>query len=194
MNNRRVLRTILYGFIPNLTHVRKVGKMDVATNIGTGFAIGLATMLIVTIIGFPISFVMNRYIYHNWVMRLLMGFLTMCFPFISFFIAFYMGWDRKACYFGLFPLIEAPKSPPIQTGWFAFLFMAFRALLHPLSMFFDDEKYNKSLSHLLVAEGDTNFLNEVLVSKALEAGAEKDIELWESKLKLANSPPSEQTS
>lgn len=152
-----------------------------ATSFGTGLAIGLSTMLIVTIIVFPISFVMNRYIYHNWAMRLLLGFLTVFFPIGSFFVAFALGWNRPAHYFGLFPLVSASENPPTPTGWFAFLFVAVRALLHPLSMFSDPTAYEKSVAHLLAGEGVAT-VNEEHTRAAIDAGAEMDLAKWQSQL------------
>ena len=126
---------------------------DLAVSFGIGLVTGISTLLFVTILFVPVSYMMNRYIYHHWTMRLMIGLLCVVlfpFAFIYMFFASFAGLD-KAYYFGMFPLIEQENADGQNErgDTFAFLFKIFTVMIHPFVVFFDPTEYKAAISPLL---------------------------------------------
>jgi len=110
-----------------------------ASSLGAGFAIGLATMLVATFTAIPASYVMNKFIYHGPVMRLMMGLIAGACSFFAFLVIavlLMMGKVQPTHYFGLFPVVKAADTSAVP-GYLAFLLNIFYIFYHPFIMFFN---------------------------------------------------------
>ena len=99
------------------------------STVGVGVATGLGIMVAITAVLLPISYVMNRYVYHHWAMRLLLAGLTVVALPIAWVALFFA---RGTHYFGLLPMWrsgEAAGSEP--EGWFAGFWRFINILKHP---------------------------------------------------------------
>jgi hypothetical protein len=111
-------------------------RSELTNSFRIGLASGFAVLLLTTIVLLPASFVMNHYIYHHPVMRLLLGILGgIGSIFTLLFIALFVmsGKWKRAHYFGLFPLFQSETTSSSE-GYFAFLFRIFDILKHPFHM------------------------------------------------------------
>jgi hypothetical protein len=154
-----------------------------AASFGSGMALGIATLLITVFTMIPASFVMNRFIYHNWMMRAVLGWIAGTFSLVSFIIMIVMrvmGGLKKAWYFGLFPLFMTTGPTPEPTGWFAFPLKIFSMFIHPLLMRYDGDNdkqgYAQTIEHMLVPENSGGVMmdlekNGKTVTKKLYYGA-----------------------
>jgi len=109
-------------------------------SLGMGLATGITTMLGLTVVFLPVSYVMNRFVYHVPSMRFLIALLTgafSIFSFIAIMIMFLTGSWGKVHYFGLMPFVNAFSGVP--EGYFASFFRLINAVLHPFMLFFDAE-------------------------------------------------------
>lgn len=139
--------------------------MDTATlakSLGLGFATGLSTVSAATLVTLPASYIMNRFIYHGSLMRLLLGAATACFSIFGIVIIATMlllGKWKTVHYFGLVPLMPISENPVVPKGYLAFVFQIFYVLMHPFYMFYindEDEKgFVASIQHMLVPEDAT---------------------------------------
>ena len=114
-----------------------------AKSLGAGFATGISTMAIATLICLPASYIMNKFIYHGPVMRLLLGGLTSLFSIFSmgFILVMIMsGRWKRAHYFGLIPLLKMDTTPIIPPGYMSFVFNLFYFAIHPITMFYVDNE------------------------------------------------------
>ena len=97
-----------------------------ATALGSGFAIGLVVVFIITVVTLPMSYIMNRFIYHNWIMRGIVGGLSLYvspFIFLLMLVMRIVGkWD-KIRYFGLLPLFADVAEPGQESGWIMSILM-----------------------------------------------------------------------
>lgn len=142
--------------------------------LGWGISAGLAVAAVPILIFLPASYVMNRFIYHHWALRVLMGGLAGLLPAISLFSIFYMntfaGWGLAtfslvavscmrifawgpAAFFGLMPLVHA-DSMELPGGYLTFLYRIFYALIEPLASYVHTEPnaYKEAIQPLLVPE------------------------------------------
>ncbi len=117
-----------------------------ATAIGSGFAIGLVTVFIITVVTLPMSYIMNRFIYHNWIMRGIVGGLSLYVSPLVFLLMLTMRfigkWD-KIRYFGLLPLFADVAEPGQETGWIMSILMKFWGALRApfvMHMGLDEDK------------------------------------------------------
>jgi hypothetical protein len=117
-----------------------------ATAIGSGFAIGLVTVFIITVVTLPMSYIMNRFIYHNWIMRGIVGGLSLYVSPLVFLLMVVMRfigkWD-KIRYFGLLPLFADVAVPGQETGWIMSILMKFWGALRApfvMHMGLDEDK------------------------------------------------------
>lgn len=106
---------------------------DFAVALGGGIAAGLSAVLSITILVLPVSWVMNRFVYHNGVMRVLLALATSAFSFVSFVIVLascLYDKENKVHYFGLLPTrITGGVTEP--TGYTAFITRVWNAVIHP---------------------------------------------------------------
>jgi hypothetical protein len=167
-----------------------------------GFCLGIVTMFGITITLIPVSYVMNKFIYHGVFMRTILGLITgalSIFAFLIISILLLTGSLSRVHYFGLIPMIKV-GDPVEPTGYFAFFMKILTVVIHPLCMFYgggDIEGYKETISQCLVSDEsptlDTTLNgNPITVTKgavceeffeaARKAGAEKDNTIWHSKL------------
>jgi hypothetical protein len=145
----------------------------IAAHFGASLASGLIVTFAITTVILPASFMMNRYIYHHWLMRLTMGAVGGFMGFGAFVILMGLilsGKIGKAHYFGLFPVKDL--STGISSGWVmpAFLGWILNPLLHPFQMYWDEPAYATAVEALLAKKGDA-VVNEEVFKLAREAAA-----------------------
>ena len=167
-----------------------------------GFVLGVTVMFGITIILIPVSYAMNKFIYHGAFMRVILGIIAGVFSVVSFVVLsglLLAGQLNRVHYFGLMPVITT--GDPIEpTGYFAFIMKFIIILIHPLYMFYgqgDDIGYKETIKQCLVSEdaeekemtlnGKTvtatkGAVCEEFFAAARAAGSEKDKALWEAKM------------
>ena len=156
---------------------------NLAISFAIGLAAGIGTLLIATMVFIPISYVMNRFIYHHWIMRIILGFVALVlFPFFfvgMIFMAF--GGLLPTYYFGLIPAYLQADTPGEPVGFFAIFFKILAMICHPFVGFMNLEEdvvgYKNNLKPLMAPEG-TPVVNEVLFKEAAVAGALKEEIPW----------------
>jgi hypothetical protein len=146
--------------------------------VGIGLATGVSSILAITAILIPVSYVMNRFIYHNVWMRIGMGFVAAAgsvFFFLMMLIGKFFGLFSRVPYFGLTPVIEGGST---GWGWFVDL------LLNPLIAAVDPQGYDRAVGTLLVPEAQANdpryVVQEDLFTRARQLAEIPDQEKWES--------------
>jgi len=115
-----------------------------ATALGSGFAVGLVTVFIITVVTLPMSYVMNRFIYHNWIMRGIVGGLSLYVSPLIFLLMVVMRivgkWD-KIRYFGLLPIFADIAESGQESGWIMSILMKYwSALRAPFVMHMSSEE------------------------------------------------------
>ena len=153
--------------------------MSLGQSFGNGIAWGLIIVGAVTVMVLPASYVMNKFIYHVWPMRLLLGIFVGAFSVFSFFVIAGMrilDYIKPVHYFGLLPVISM-QSDTMQ-GTFAWLISL---LIHPLQTLIDRPAYEASIQHFLVEDGSVA-VNEDFFAGARGAAAEEDQDLWKTKM------------
>jgi len=121
-----------------------------AKSLGAGLATGLSTLAFATLSTLPSSYIMNKFIYHGPVMRLMLGGAVGMFSiFSTIFIAVMVisGRWQKAHYFGLVPVIRMEENPIIPSGYMSFVFTILYAFIHPVTMFYIDREDVKGYVH-----------------------------------------------
>jgi len=160
-----------------------------ASSLGAGFATGLSTLLIAVILLMPLSYVMNKFIYHSVPMRLVLGFITFILPVLAF-IAMIVIRVREGSpihYFGLIPVSTAGAFT-LDNPYFSFIDKIVNTLLHPLLWSkqdpIDADGYTKAIGSLLAKPGEPVVSTEIMQlfkeSRAL-AGV-SDINVWKTKM------------
>jgi hypothetical protein len=156
---------------------------NLANSFGIGLAAGISTLLLVTMILIPVSYVMNRFIYHHWIMRVALGFVAfVLFPFffIGMIIMAFAGL-RPAYYFGLIPSYLQTTTPGEPEGFFAIFFKILSIIPHPFLGFMNTEEdiagYKASVEPLMAAAGSP-VVNEELFNAARDAGTIEDDVKW----------------
>jgi len=167
-----------------------------------GFLSGLSVMFTITIILIPVSYAMNRFIYHGAFMRVILGIIAGVLSVASFVILSILllsGQLNRVHYFGLMPVIKT-GDPVEPTGYFAFAMKILIVLLHPFYMFYgggDVEGYKETIRQCLVP-ADSATMETTLGGKtvtatkgavceeffeaARAAGSEKDKAMWHIKM------------
>ncbi len=155
----------------------------IAAAMGTGLASGLIILSVIHAAALPVSYVMNRYIYHGALMRIVIGFLGLL-AFVPTFLMLMLnaatfgllapkigGLFKQQHYFGLFPLSLTSDEAFTVTGWSAPLFRFFRWFAAPFQMKWDDGAYEEAASALLVDPSKAAVVNEELFTRARDLGA-----------------------
>lgn len=147
-----------------------------------GFGIGMAIMAGATAVVLPAAYAMNRFIYHDWPMRLLLGLMAGVGFIVSapiVLIRTLFGWDEAQLhYFGLLPLFAKPDWLNHFSGYTAMPFKLLYILLEPFLMAsasdnensaVDKQGFKACLSHLIItpeeqktksSEFPVNFMGE----------------------------------
>lgn len=166
---------------------------NLATSFGIGLATGISTLLLVTMILLPVSYMMNRFIYHHWIMRLTLGFVALVlFPFffIGMIIMTFAGL-RPAHYFGLIPTYLQASIPGEPVGFFASFFKILSILYHPFLGFMNSEEdvagYKASVAPLLAPMG-APVVNEALFKEAAAAGIIENDAEWAVTMERLKAP------
>jgi len=114
------------------------GSQMIATALGNGIAVGLLTMLGITILFLPASWIMNRFVYHTTLMRVLLGAATAHSMGLGFAVVLFgclMGSFKKVHYFGLFPTFLSAAAEPV--GWMGPLLRLWNVVTHPFRINMD---------------------------------------------------------
>jgi hypothetical protein len=156
--------------------------MDSATlakSLGMGFATGISTVSAATLVTLPASYIMNRFIYHGSLMRLMLGGVTACFSIFGIIIIALMlllGKWKPVHYFGLLPVFPVTENPVVPKGYLSFIFTIFYALIHPITMFYindEDEKgFVNTIEPMLVPKDAPTTTLKLTIN-----GEEKDVEV-----------------
>ena len=128
-----------------------------------GFGIGMAIMAGATAVVLPAAYAMNRFIYHDWPMRLLLGLMAGVGFIVSapiVLIRTLFKWDEEQLhYFGLLPLFAKPDWLSNFSGYTAMPFKLLYILLEPFMMAsasdnensaIDKQGFEACLSHLII--------------------------------------------
>jgi hypothetical protein len=158
----------------------RVGK-----ELGIAFAIGVSTILGLTIITLPSAYLMNRIIYHHWFMRFLIGLAIVPISFVAVIALLFMRvsgfWDRVH-YFGLFPVISAMAS---DTGdsWLSSVFWLFNAIIYPFTWFGTSGEITQALqaSMDLKTPGAPGTINEDVFEEARKIAGVSDPAEWRNR-------------
>ncbi len=152
----------------------------------TGAVAGLTTVLGMTAIGLPISYAMNRMIYHTGGMRLVAGILSV-FLLPVFIVLMLIGvvtnWFgmetlRQIPYFGMFPLkLITDVTPDEPEGWWALVIKAINVIMHPFNFYYDASAYRDVIKSLFAAEGQPT-VDEKLFEGARRIAAISDVDEW----------------
>jgi hypothetical protein len=166
---------------------------NLAVSIAIGFVAGISTLLIVSMVLIPVSYVMNRFIYHHSIMRIALGFVAfVLFPFffVGMIIMYFTGL-RPAHYFGLIPVYLQMTESVEPTGTFAFLFKILSVIPHPFLGSVDTADgvaaYQASMNPLLAAEGIPR-LDEGLERRWTAAGDIPDDARWNETMRELKEP------
>jgi len=117
---------------------------------GIGFAVGVTICLAILVVCMPISYFMNRYIYHHWIMRLIAGLLA--FVTLPVSLIYLLFFAEKVHYFSMFPLIEGSSIFGFE-GWFVWLGQLLNTIFGPFMWTYEPGPYASSLRFLLVPAG-----------------------------------------
>jgi len=156
---------------------------QIAKSIGIGLATGIGIVLVLTIFTLPASYMMNSYIYHNWVIRLSMGIYTGLLSAIAFPVMVglrFTGAWKKVAYFGLFPVVDSEQGMVDDSSWIAPLFSVIQMLMQPFSWVFDKAGYVNAVEQGmgLLPLGDKGAVDEQFYEDARMAGTVVDPQKW----------------
>lgn len=120
---------------------------DLGKALGAGIATGILTLLSITMVVLPASWVMNRFVYHNTLMRILLGVAAASTSVVSFVIVLggcLLGFLGKPYYFGLLPTyMSTGNSAP--TGWMAPFIRLWNVVSHPLRLSIENQEDRDAL-------------------------------------------------
>jgi hypothetical protein len=125
---------------------------------------------------------MNRIIYHDWRMRLLIGLAVVPASFFAFIAILFMRisgtWDRVH-YFGLFPAISAMASDKGDSWVSPFLYI-FNSIIYPLTWFGTSADIAQAVqsSMNLKTPGAPGTVNEAVFEEARSLGSVSDPAEW----------------
>lgn len=157
----------------------------VGTEIGIAFAIGVGIIIGLTILTLPSSYLMNRIIYHHWLMRLFIGLAVVPASFLAFIVILFLRvsgmWD-KVHYFGLFPTISAMASNK-EDSWVSPFLYIFNALIYPLTWFGTSGEIAQAVqsSMDLKTPGAPGTVNEDVFEEARTIGGVSDPTEWRNR-------------
>ena len=155
---------------------------QIGTEIGIAFAAGVSIILGLTFLTLPSSYLMNRIIYHHWLMRLFIGLAVLPASFFVFFVILIMrisgSWGRVH-YFGLFPAVSAMPADKGDSWISPFLYI-FNAFIYPVTWFGTSGEIAQAvkLSMDLRAPGAPETVNEDVFEEARKIGGVSDSEEW----------------
>jgi hypothetical protein len=159
--------------------------VHVGTEIGIAFAAGVGIILGLTIITLPSAYLMNRIIYHDWRMRLLIGLAILPASFFAFIAILFMrisgSWD-KVHFFGLFPVVSAMPSDKGDSWVSPFLYI-FNAVIYPLTWFGTSAEIAQAVhtSMNLMSPGASGTVNEDVFEEARRLGGVSDPAEWRNR-------------
>ncbi len=124
---------------------------------GSSIASSLLIVLAITFITLPVSYIVNRYIYHTWTMRVILGYVALVVwptAMLALTVLRVLGKIDKVNYFGQFPLVMVGEQPS-SSGWLLPRLGAFLhgTLLQPLNLYWDKVAYDATIEPLLLPEG-----------------------------------------
>jgi len=156
-----------------------LGRM-VGIGLGIGVAIGLAT----TVVLLPISWFMNRYIYHGIVMRGITGVIAvMLFPIVLIWMFIFAPRIR---YFTALPIVFfEDTNTSMSAGWFYSIWKIVVAVFDPIMYTATDEQLAESASHLLLPASQkaipgNNVVPENLFMAAQQLASVRDRDSWQA--------------
>ena len=157
-----------------------------AASLGAGLGTGLTIMSIVSILFLPVSYAMNKLIYHSTPMRIVFGLMTFMLPILSFIIMCVSRVRQGAPtpYFGLLPTIDGTFD--VGEGYFAFVFKLLNIVIHPLLNTPDPAAYTSVVESFFAPPG-TPVVSEDLFKDARALGAMKEGSVWETRAKECES-------
>lgn len=180
------------------------GASLIAQSLGTGVALGLSTIVGITLALLPASWVMNRFVYHTPMMRVILAIVAGLGSFLTFMIVFIgcaTGLLNKPYYFGLLPIFLNRGGGEEPVGFFAIFKKLWRILAHPFQMRYlvdkgDPAGYKKNIEMMLVPEdapklpingfkGETLYkgaVYELFFEEARKAGAAETYDEWKTQL------------
>jgi hypothetical protein len=146
---------------------------QIAAHFGASLASGLVITMTILVLLLPVSFTMNRFIYHHWLMRLIVGavagFLGIG-AFLAILALILFKVIKPSHYFGLFPLTNV--SAGVTSGWImpTFLGRFLNPVLHPFQLYWDEPAYMTAVEEMLAKEGQP-VVDEELFAMARDAAA-----------------------
>lgn len=158
---------------------------QIGTEIGIAFAAGVSIILGLTIITLPSSYLMNRIIYHDWRMRVLIGMAVFPASFFAFIAILFLRisgtWDRVH-YFGLFPTISAMPTDK-GDSWISPFFYIFNTFIYPLTWFGTSAEIVQAVqsSMNLKTPGAPGTVNEDVFDEARKIGGVSDPAEWRNR-------------
>jgi hypothetical protein len=156
---------------------------QIAKAIGIGFASGIGIVLVITMFTLPVSYIMNSYIYHNWVIRVSMGIYIGFLSALAFPIVIGLrltGIWKKVTYFGLFPVIDSGEGIVEDSSWIAPLFSVIQWFMQPFSWSFDKAGYVAAVEQGmgLLSLGDKGAIDDKLYEDARTLATVVDTQKW----------------
>ena len=122
---------------------------QLAEGLGIGCAVGCCIATAMTLVFIPISFMMNRYIYHGVGMRIAIGIFSgiFCVPIFVVLLIMRWWWPRIH-YFGLMPLQAVGEAKGVEVeGWILpFIMSIFKLFRAPLTLHFETDGENNDMS------------------------------------------------
>lgn len=159
--------------------------IQIGKGLGVGLAFGFITALILTVVSLPPSFMMNKIIYHNWVMRLAVGTYATYLSIFIFPVIIFMrlsGMTKRAEFFGLFPVF-AELAPGKSDTWLSPFISIFMTLLSPFTWNERSGNYIKAIEEGmgLLTKGAPETVNEAFYEKARDVAGEAETDIWKKK-------------
>lgn len=165
---------------------------------GVAIATSFSTLIVLTIISLPASYMMNRIIYHHWGMRLLVGLATVpmsFFIFVALVVLRVLGVWNKVHYFGFFPIANAVSFE--NSGSIVdFLYSIYLQIINPITYTGDKGEFAKGIENAmnLLPRGSPGAVNEELFEKARQiagmAGSDWSVAMEDAKRTLLPDPSS----
>ena len=159
--------------------------IQIGKGLGVGLAFGFIAALILTVVSLPPSFMMNKIIYHNWVMRLAVGTYAAYLSVFIFPVIIFMrlsGMTKRAEFFGLFPVF-AELAPGKSDTWLSPFISIFMTLLSPFTWNERSGNYIKAIEEGLglLTKGAPETVNEAFYEKARDVAGEAETDIWKKK-------------
>lgn len=150
--------------------------------VGAAFCTGVGIQLVLLVVTLPVSYMLNKYIYHNIIMRWIVAIVTAhVAPIVLIYILFF---SNRITYMAYFPVIRADSLLSTE-GWFAWLGYIVNAVFEPLLWNATDKQYEGAIgSILLPAEQSGSALSvpEEFFEEAQKAAAIRDPTRWAAEM------------